>query len=76
MATGPRLLNNLQCTGSEPRLVDCMSDGLGMPTTCTGQAAALVCQESKQIATRAWHGVTYILSVCINYRNSGSFKDP
>ena len=43
----PTFLNNLQCTGNEQTLGDCRSDPLGMPLTCTGQAAALMCQQSK-----------------------------
>lgn len=49
MGTGSALWNNIQCTGSEQRLLDCMSDPLGMPLPCAGQAAALMCQESKQL---------------------------
>lgn len=44
--TGPILYNNLQCTGSEDSVFDCMSDGLGMSGTCShSDDAAVMCQE-------------------------------
>ncbi len=46
MGPGPALLNNVQCTGNELSLRECISDPIGDPRTCSGQAA-LVCQESK-----------------------------
>ena len=44
--TGPVVLNNLLCSGSESSLLNCRSDGLGNIGTCThADDAGVVCME-------------------------------
>ena len=43
--SSPALLNNVQCSGREGRLLDCMSDPIGMPSSGS-QVAAIMCQNS------------------------------
>ena len=44
--TGPIILNNLGCTGSEASVLDCPSDGLFNIGTCThGDDVGVECQE-------------------------------
>ena len=47
--TGPILLDDLRCTGTETRLVDCPSNGIGISTHCNGHAddAGVQCQPRK-----------------------------
>ena len=41
--TGPILLDNLQCTGTETRLIDCPHNGVGMHNCFPGEDAGVVC---------------------------------
>ena len=46
--TGPILLDDLLCTGSEARLVDCTHDGIGNYDSCSGlhyDDAGVRCQQ-------------------------------
>ena len=47
--TGPILLDDLRCTGTEARLVDCPSNGIGISNHCNGHAddAGVQCQPRK-----------------------------
>ena len=47
--TGTILLDDLHCSGSETRLIDCPSDGIGNSDNCNGHAddAGVVCGEGK-----------------------------
>ena len=49
MGTGRILLNNVRCTGSETRLVDCPSGGVGNSDNCRGHTddAGVQCQPCK-----------------------------
>lgn len=46
--TGPLLLDDLVCRGTEERLIDCRSGGIGMTDFCRGHLddAGLECRES------------------------------
>ena len=45
--TGPIILNNIQCTGNELQLIDCLHDGIGISGTCVHtDDAGVICQES------------------------------
>ena len=46
--TGPLLLDDLFCSGSERRLIECISGGIGMTDFCRGHLddAGVDCQES------------------------------
>ena len=46
--TGPIFLDDLRCTGTETRLVDCPSNGIGI-SSCNGHAddAGVQCQPRK-----------------------------
>ena len=49
--TGPIVLNNLVCGGSEPRLLNCLNNGLGNVGTCThGDDVGVECQEGRYLA--------------------------
>ena len=50
--TGPILLDDLRCTGTETRLIDCPSDGVGNSDFCNGHAddAGVQCNEGMLIA--------------------------
>ena len=46
--TGPILLDDLTCTGTESRLVDCAHDGIGQYDSCThADDAGVRCRERK-----------------------------
>ena len=50
--TGPILLDDLRCTCTETRLIDCPSDGVGNSDFCNGHAddAGVQCNEGMLIA--------------------------
>ena len=56
--TGPIFVNNLQCTGTENTIFDCMSDGLGSIGTCShADDASVMCQEG-------WFYILHSLASC------------
>ena len=56
--TGPILLDDLICTSTESRLVDCQHDGIGQFDFCRGHLddAGLRCAESERYFTNTPHG--------------------
>ena len=55
--TGPIFLDDLRCTGTETRLVDCPSNGIGISNHCNGHAddAGVQCQPRKDFVLFLGH---------------------
>ena len=49
--TGAIVLDNLQCTGSETRLVDCPHNGLNIHNCAHSEDAGVQCESKNQLST-------------------------
>ena len=61
--TGPTLLDDLTCTATESRLVDCRHDGIGQYDRCShADDAGVRCRERESINATVTH---LVYQVCI-----------
>ena len=59
--TGPILLDDLTCTGTESRLVDCAHDGIGQYDSCThADDAGVRCREREYYMYISTAGTTVL----------------